>query len=222
MGTFEDIKRMQDEGKSEEEISAALQQRGLSKNEINSVFIQAKIKEAVSENAFENSSDKSSVNIIGMHPSLLEKEPLEPEPPVQQKEIPKQTAAPQSEFQSYPEQEYQEPPESQYFNNPQYEQYSSSSLSADTITEISEQLVLEKLSPLKDKLEEILDMKNNVESMVQHLDERLKRIEKIIDRLQLSILQKVGEYMTNIEDIKKEIIETQKSFIGLSNQKSIN
>ena len=37
-------------------------------------------------------------------------------------------------------------------------------------------------------------------------------MEKIIDRLQLSILQKVGDYLTNVEDIKKELAETQKSF----------
>ena len=51
-----------------------------------------------------------------------------------------------------------------------------------------------------------------MEAKLVHLDERLQRIEKIIDRLQLSIIQKVGEYMINVSDLKKELIETQKSF----------
>jgi UDP-glucose 4-epimerase len=55
---------------------------------------------------------------------------------------------------------------------------------------------------------------------IEYIDERLSRIEKIIDRLQLSILQRVGEYVTNVEDIKKELVETQKSFKSLSDKKS--
>ena len=90
------------------------------------------------------------------------------------------------------------------------------SISPDTITEISEQVVAEKLAPLRKDIEKILDLKTTMETKMEYLDERLKRIEKIIDRLQLSIMQKVGEYITNIDDIKKEITETQKSFKAMA------
>ncbi|MBS3091328.1 hypothetical protein J4217_02680 [Candidatus Pacearchaeota archaeon] len=94
-----------------------------------------------------------------------------------------------------------------------YAQYPS--YSPDTITEISEQVVTEKLAQIRDQLEKVIDFKNIVDAKIDFLDERMKRIEKILDRLQLSVLQKVGEYVTNVEDIRKEVIETQKSFKSL-------
>ena len=68
-------------------------------------------------------------------------------------------------------------------------------------------------------MESIIDIKNTFETKISSIDERLKRMEKIIDRLQLSLLQKVGEYVGDVADIKKEIIETQKSFKSLMTQK---
>ena len=51
-----------------------------------------------------------------------------------------------------------------------------------------------------DAVEKILDFKTSVDAKVSYLDERLKRIEQMIDRLQLSILQKVGAYVTRSEE----------------------
>lgn len=93
----------------------------------------------------------------------------------------------------------------------EYGQYSQQALSAETIAEIAEQTITEKLSFLRTDLEKILSFKNSMDAKVEMLDERIKRIEKIIDRLQLSILQKVGEYLTNTNDLKNELIETQKT-----------
>ena len=67
-------------------------------------------------------------------------------------------------------------------------------------------------------METIIDLKTTMGTKLSILDERLKRMEGIIDRLNLSILQKVGDYMTNIDDIKKELIETQKSFKAMSDK----
>jgi hypothetical protein len=85
-------------------------------------------------------------------------------------------------------------------------------ISAETISEIADQAVSEKISTIRNKLESFSKHKTIAETQLSVLDERLKRLEKIIDRLQLSILQKVGDQMTDIADIKKELIETQKSF----------
>ena len=93
-----------------------------------------------------------------------------------------------------------------------YYQPSSGGMSSDTMSEIAEQVMAEKFSSIKDQLEKVIDYKNTVTSRIDIIDERLKRIEKIIDRLQLSILQKVGDYLTNVDEIKKELVETQKSF----------
>jgi tetrahydromethanopterin S-methyltransferase subunit B len=115
----------------------------------------------------------------------------------------------QGQEQYHPQQSNQQQGYPEY--QQQYDPYSSG-ISTDTISEIAEQVVLEKLSPLKEHIEQIISFKTTIEARMESLDERLKRMEKIIDRLQLSILQKVGEYITNVDDIKKEIGETQKSF----------
>ena len=105
---------------------------------------------------------------------------------------------------------------SQQYSQQDQQDYSqqnySQGLSSETIAEIAEQAIVEKMSLLRADLEKILDFKNSTDAKMEMFDERIKRIEKIIDRLQLSILQKVGEYMTNVEDLKKELLETQKTF----------
>ena len=83
------------------------------------------------------------------------------------------------------------------------------------MADIAEQAVEEKLSKLKENINETLDFKSTTEAKLTDLQERLKKIEKTIDKLQLAILQKVGDYVTNTEDIKKELYETQKSFKSL-------
>tara|TARA_Y100000034_G_C6906427_1_gene420819 strand:- start:1966 stop:2667 length:702 start_codon:yes stop_codon:yes gene_type:complete len=95
-----------------------------------------------------------------------------------------------------------------------YQQYDSyqSSVSPDTMSEIAESIVAEKLSPITNKIEKTFDFKNTFETKISLLDDRLSRIEKIIDKLQLSILEKVGQYVADVSDLKKELQETQKTF----------
>jgi len=102
---------------------------------------------------------------------------------------------------------------------PRYQPYQEA-LSSDMITEISEQVVSERLASLQDRLEKVIDLKTVMEARMGNLNERLKRMEKIIDRLQLSLLQKVGEYVTDVKDVKNELEETQKSFVALHHHKS--
>jgi len=97
---------------------------------------------------------------------------------------------------------------------PEYQPYQEA-MSSDMITEISEQVVSEKLAVLHDQLEKAIDFRNTAETRIVNLDERMRRIEQILDRLQLSLLQKVGQYVNDVSDIKKEMRETQKSFKAL-------
>jgi len=120
----------------------------------------------------------------------------------------------QTQSQEYPEYQQQYPQE-------QYQQQSGG-ISSDTITEIAEQVVSEKFATIKKDMEKIIDLKTTTETKLSYLDSRLKKIEAIIDRLNLSIMQKVGDYMTNIDDIKKELIETQKSFKALAPSLSLD
>jgi len=92
-------------------------------------------------------------------------------------------------------------------------------MSSDVMSEIAEQVVSEKLSGIKDGLNKILEFRNVSEARLESLSERLKKLEMVIDRLQLSILQKVGDYVNDVSDLKKEVIETQKSFRAVHRKK---
>lgn len=216
MSVINEIQDMQKGGKSEREIIDTLQSRGVNYKEIADSLSQAKIKAAVaSDTMADNTQDSGAkTNMQEMQPSILSQEP------------PQQTKSAKEYTPQYP-------PSEQYIsqvNQPEYypeqnlpqeysQQYQPTGLGSDTIAEISEQIVAEKMSELKQDLEKVLDLKTTVEAKIESLDDRLQRIEKIIDRLQLSVLQKVGDYITNVEDIKKEIIELEKSLSVLTPSK---
>jgi len=197
MAILSDIQQLQKEGRSDEEIISILQAKGISPREISEAIAQSKVKEAV----------------VGNIPETMAPIPASPSP--QPEPYPQQEQYSQ-QYESSPQMEQPSPQAEQYQQYPQQEAYPQYApqpqLSTDIIAEVADQIVSEKLAPIKTQLEKVLDLKSTVESKVEYLDERLKRIEKIIDRLQLSILQKVGDYLTNVEDIKKEIIEMQKTF----------
>jgi hypothetical protein len=224
MAVLNDIKRMQSEGMTDAEIIAALKQQGVAPREITEALTQSKIREAVTgekEAAGYEASAGAPMPEAQMPmpqaapaPSAM---PLTQEyAPSGEEYAPGVQAPPQQPVPAAPGAEAM-PAQPVYPGYEQPYQYAPQpSISPDTITEISEQVVSEKLSPLRKDIEKVLDMKTTIEAKTEYLDERLKRIEKIIDRLQLSILQKVGDYATNIEDIKRELIETQKSFKAAS------
>jgi len=231
MTVLTDIKRMQVEGKTDVEIISTLKQQGVSPREITEAISQSKIREAVAgESPYEN-PEAALMPAPAQEPQAqATQQQNEMMPSVAQQ--PAQEAYsqyPQQGTENYPQQyqpaqapqqQVQYPPQYPQQYEPQYQTYQPQpqmgSISPDTITEISEQVVAEKLAPLRKDIEKILDLKTTMETKMEYLDERLKRIEKIIDRLQLSIMQKVGEYITNIDDIKKEITETQKSFKAMA------
>ncbi|MEK6892867.1 MAG: hypothetical protein AABX07_01560, partial [Nanoarchaeota archaeon] len=220
MGLIEDIKNMQQEGKTDSEISFALQNHGFPAKEIQDAMAQAKIKEAVagtsSVSSEESKMAKTDYQNQDMKPSMMSS-PEATAPPQEYSAINQDYVENQNPENSAPQEQYASQDAAQNYDQyaQQYSSYSPSGISSDMISEISEQIITEKLASIKNKLEETIDFKNITESKILYLDERLKRLEKIIDRLQLSVLQKVGDFMTNVEDIKKELIETQKSFKSL-------
>lgn len=184
---MEKIQQMKSEGKSDQQILQELQAQGISPQQAYESLSQATIKQAVT------TQPESEFQSSALQPSMLASEEQMPSP-----------------NQSTQDTQYMQP--SEYSYPEQYQEAYAPSFSADTIAEISEQVISEKFSSLREQLEKIIDFRTSTSAKINALDERLQRIEKIIDRLQLSILQKVGEQLTNIEDIKNELIETQKSF----------
>jgi len=208
MGIIDDIKRMQNEGRTEQEMNLQLQNQGHGQKEIYEALAQAKIKEAVA-GAESGTGEEGIASASGnpMQPSMLSQNVSE-EP--QGPELETQEVIPQQ----YSSQQYTQP-----YTTPvqgQSEGYAAQAYyagpSADAITEVVEQIVAERIGKVSQELARSIENRQIIETKLEYVDERLKKIEKIIDRLQLSILQKVGEYMTNVEDLKTEVVETQKSF----------
>ena len=168
------------------------------------VFNEQNLRDSIKMKKEETNNRPASME-EGMEPSMLTQQ--EPAPPMPQEQIP----------QGQITQEYYAPGEN--YSQGYYQPYQQASASTESISEIAEQIVAEHFTKLSSKLHDNEKMQAIVEAKLSTIDERLRRIEKIIDRLQLSVLQKVGEYVTNVEDIKREVIETQKTFKAVLNEK---
>jgi len=230
MGTIDEIRKMQGEGRSEGEIRAALKQGGISEDEISEAFSQTQIKDAVASGV-KISDGGGKVSEQDGQEYSGEKEYSETQSysqtPQQQGYENMQPSMVSGGEESLPGQEYSSqsasgvqetlsgyPGADAYSGYPSYQPYQES-ISSDMITEISDQVVSERLSYLQDKMEKALNFRTIAEAKTSALDERVKRIEKILDKLQLDVLQKVGEYVSDVRDIKTEIQEDRKSFKAL-------
>lgn len=213
MGLIEEVTKMQQEGMSSQDISIALQNQGVDKRKISEILSQSTIKGAVtkedgpatiSEYSRDNDMEQSVMSPAYSAPIHEEGEEV-----THQEAKPDTNYVDYNQFSSQQNQGYSEPRMQPYQG--EYSQ-GDSFQSSDNISEIAEQVFDEKISTLSKKVEFVLDSKNEFEAKLESISARLQKVEKIIDRLQLSVLQKVGEYMTNVEDIKRDLSETQKSF----------
>lgn len=213
MTVLEEVKRMQQQGSNDEQIIQSLRERGVEYKEIADSLAQSRIKAAVEQpdtdpNVYPGGTPEPSSD-TNMERSIMNQQEPELIPPTPGAG----GYAPQQPQGGYTVQQPQDYNTGQYAEG--YGQNQQYSASPDLTTEIAEQVVAEKFSEIRKHLEKIADMKSTVEAKMEYLDERLKRIEKIIDTLQSSILRKVGDYVTNVDDIKRELIETQKTFAKL-------
>jgi len=90
-----------------------------------------------------------------------------------------------------------------------YDNYGSESGNS---IEVAEQVFDEKSKKLLKQLSELKQFKILSESKIENISERLKKIEDIIDKLQMSILNKIGSYGDDLSSIKKEMGMMQDSF----------
>lgn len=197
MPLIDTIKQMQQQGITDENIVQSLREQGFAAKEIDDALSQSNIKAAVYEEPGQNS-------IINNAPS-----PMEMQPSVMTQDISQDQGMPQSVYpgyQQYPQYQAQEA----YYQPPV-------AASNEMITEISEQIVSEKISEIKKTLSKLTEFKTLMESRVASMDERLKRIESTIDKLQSSILGKVAGYAESIQDVKQELNGMQESFSKVIN-----
>lgn len=231
MNPLEEVKRMKKQGLSEEQIIAALQEKKVPYREISQALEQSKIKAAVENDDYSDSENPQNTKAReipsesqGMQQSIMSQSPdqedYSPQYSQEQQQYPQYSESQgYSQAQQYAEQTQQYPQQAQQYE--QYEQYQpQAGISTDTISEISEQIVSEKMTEIRKQLEKAIDFKSSSESKLNYLDERIKRIEKIIDTLQASVLKRIGDYVSDVQDIKNEITQTQKTFAKISSNLS--
>jgi len=202
MTVLEEIMQMKNQGISDEQIVVTLQEKGVSPKEINDALSQAQIKSAVSDTE-------------EMQP------PTTPQiPPIPQQDQ-EGYIAPQTQEvgdqEMYSPQEY--PPQQEIYQQAGYEDYSPmETTSSGTMIEIAEQVFSEKMKETQKQIENLNEFKVLMQTKIDNSIDRIKKIETIIDKLQIAILEKIGSYGENLQSIKKEMSMMQDSFGKVVNQ----
>ncbi len=209
MGILEQVTGMKRQGYSDNEIAAELSQNGVSPREINDALKQAQIKNAVSDIEETNEMQQSVIQ--------PEEELNTPSPQTQS------TYKPRAREETMPEEVYTPQPQEQYsppqeFYQPDaYSAYPASGADTDTIIEISDQVFTEKTKKIQKQVETTAEITSVLQAKTESISERLNKVENIIDKLQIAILEKVGSYGQNLESIKKEMSMMQDSFSKMVN-----
>ena len=187
MSLSEEISSMKEEGISEDEIIASLSERGIPSKEIMDTINQLKIKNAV----FDSESNEREDGLFGGGYSENTEEYAEEEEESPPLKVPVQQ-------EDYSQEEYDYPP--------------TTGVDANSIIEISEQVFSEKIKGIRKDIDSFNEFKNLSQIKIDNLNERLKRMETVFDKLQITILEKIGSYGQNLETIRKEMEMMQNSF----------
>lgn len=229
MGILEDINNMKNQEIPDSEISRRLQEKGISPKAIDDAFNQMRIKTAVSA---EYSGEE------GMEPSIMKTDEQYGTSQTPQAPSPSALYTPKTQEIGHNSSELYSPqaPQTPQFNEdiqpPMYageeygqeeylpqEAYPEGSVAGgggmydtDMIIEIAEQVFSEKIKREQKQVESLNEFATLVETRITNDHERIKRIEGIIDKLQITLLDKIGSYGRNLESIKNEMGMMQESF----------
>jgi len=215
MGVLERIFDLQNQGFTNEEIAQQLRNDGASPKEIQEAFNQASVKTAIS-------SPSETDNYDYQNPQYYPQD--QNAPPQDYSQIPQPTS------EQYPPQENQYPPsQTQYPPAPNPEIYEapktepnyysqvpqaysgqeyyppSQGPSTETVSEIVEQLMSEKLEEWNKVLKQIQNLQEVMKEKIDDTDYRLKRLETSMDKLQHSVIGKIGEFGSDAALIHKDL-----------------
>lgn len=201
MAALEQVMQLRAQGMNDQEIVSTLQQQGVSPGEIDAALNQAQVKNAVAgEEAMAPPMAPPQAGADQMQPSVMgqtappQTQDMAQQPPMQDPPMQPQLGAPQ-EF--YPQQ-------------PAYQDYGggadqSFGLDSNTAIELAQQVFEDKSKKMQAKIHELNEIKTINQVKLDHIETRLKQIENIIDKLQISVLDKVGSYGKDLSSIKKEM-----------------
>ena len=205
MGALDQIIQMKQMGLSEQEISDRLFEQGITPKAITDAFSQAKIKEAV-EGENERQEDDFLETPSPFSPPETYAPAIQemPQPPFSQ-------YSPQQENSYSPSPAYPPQETEAYYPQEGYEN-SQAGFGTDTMIEIAEQVFEEKIKKLSQQLSAFKEFSAISETKFSNYENRLKRIESVMENLQIKILEKVGSYGEGLNSIKKEMSMMQDSF----------
>ncbi len=151
MPLLETVKQMQQQGMQDTEIAQKMQEQGYNPKEIDDAINQSRIKAAVSETYEQNGQESvmSNSQNLEMQPSVMSPEPNQ-QPQPQEYIYPVESQQPQQQYAG----EYSPP---------------QPGISPETISEIAEQIVVEKFSEIKKLIGNIADFKTITEARYQIL-----------------------------------------------------
>jgi hypothetical protein len=221
MAALDRVRTLQQQGQNDSSIAQTLQEEGIPPREINDALAQSRIKNAVSQgNMQPRMNQNTQQRTMEMEPSMMDSSPNIPTPndvqPMPQEGPYAQEYQGQDFYDPNQSQEYQEPYPNQGYADQGYggeQTYSSN----ETVTEIASQIINEEMKETKKTLNDLKETKILLAAKVEKIDQRLERIEKIIDSLQTILLRKATEQEQNIGDIKSEMMQMQEGFSKILN-----
>lgn len=223
MGVLDQINQMKSQGISDSEISAKLQEQGINPKSINDAFNQIKIKNAVSAENFYESPQQNSQNLPVPKPISSQRQQFYT-PRTQDIEENENSQNPEEFYSPNPEQptfsgqvpemeNYQQEYYPQQNSYGDYDVYSpNAKMDTDSVIEIAEQVIEEKTKKMQKQIDALNEFASLAQNKIAINHERIKKIENMMDKLQIAILEKVGEYGQGISSVKKELEMMQESF----------
>lgn len=200
--------RMIEEGKSDAEIVALLTEEGLKPAQISEALNQARIKQAVEAKATEEAKlaskeAKAREMEEGLAPSVFtakeEAEEAE-EVPMPGMEIKEEIV------------ERGIPARAAYPYEYEAEAAPTTAIDTEAIEEIAEEIVSEKWEEARAKISSIIEWKEYIESRLKNMDERMRRIESALDKMQAALLGEVDRYGKTIKDLGVEMHSLEGAF----------
>ena len=225
MGLIEQVGQMRQQGKSEEEIINTMQQQGNSPAQIKNALDQSNVKNAISSGG----DDVGVGNDIGA-PSPGQdqaQDTYNPQPQTQE------AYNPQPQQQAYspqPQQQYDQGGYDQSYDQGGYDQSYDQSYDqggydqggygggyqqgggSNFMMDIAEQVFSENIKELQSNVEKLQQISDLTKNKVDNMEQRLKRMEKMFDTLQIKILEKVGSYGADLRSARKEMQMLEDSF----------
>ncbi len=230
MGVLEQVTQLKKEGRSDEQIISDLRKQGISPREISDALNHSHIKSAVGD--VQGNDNPYGTAAPAPSPTGNQEQQYSQEAGQDQSSYGQQNyqdygqgqdynnyapqdysqnqqyAAPAGGQEYYPQQDY-----SQGNYSSGYDQYGGGpQTSSDTVVEVSEQVFDEKISETAKRVDSLEEFKTLTQTKLNSVNEKVKRMEAIIDKLQMAILEKVSSYGKNLDSIKKEMSMMQDTF----------